>query len=46
MKIQFESMSDQERADKKLQMKSMMDELLPLSVEEKTLKLREFVNSL
>ena len=31
---------------KKSEMKSMMNELLPLSVEEKTLKIREFVNSL
>ena len=46
MKVQFESLTDEERDAKKLAMKLMMEELLPLSVEEKTLKLREFVNSL
>jgi len=46
MKVQLDSLSDEERDAKKLEMKSMMEELLPLSVEEKTLKLREFVNSL
>lgn len=46
MKVQFESLTDEERDAKKLAMKLMMEELLPLSVEEKTLKLCEFVNSL
>ena len=45
MKVQWESLSDEEKEDKKLEMKSMMEELLPLSVAEKTQKLREFVNS-
>ena len=46
-KINSLSKSDNPQRDaKKLEMKSMMEELLPLSVEEKTLKLREFVNSL
>lgn len=46
MKVQMESLSDEEKEIKKLEMKVMMQELLPLSVEEKTEKLREFVNSL
>ena len=46
MKVQFEFLTDEERDAKKLAMKLMMEELLPLSVEEKTLKLREFVSSL
>ena len=46
MKVQFESLTDEERDAKKLAMKLMMEELLPLSVKEKTLKLREFVNTL
>jgi hypothetical protein len=46
MKVQFESLTDEERDAKKLEMKLMMEDLLPLSVEDKTLKLREFVNSL
>lgn len=46
MKVQWDSLSDEERVAKKLKMKSMMEELLTLSVEEKTQKLREFVNSL
>ena len=46
MKMQLESLSDEEKEAKKLEMKSMMEELLPLSVEEKTEKLREYVNSL
>ena len=46
MKVQFESLTDEERDAKRLAMKLMMEELLPLSVEGKTLKLREFVNSL
>ena len=46
MKMQLESLSDDEKEDKKLKMKLMMQELLPLSVEEKTLKLRQYVNSL
>ena len=46
MKVQFESLTDEERDAEKLEMKLMMEELLPLSVEEKTLKLRKFVNSL
>ena len=46
MKVQMESLSDEEKETKKLEMKVMMQELLPLSVEEKTEKLREFVNSL
>ncbi len=46
MKVQFESLSDEEKDAKRLEMKLMMEELLPLSVEEKTQKLREFVNSL
>jgi len=46
MKVQMESLSDEEKDAKKLEMKSMMEELLPLSVEEKTEKLRQYVNSL
>jgi len=46
MKVQLESLSDEEKDAKKLEMKLMMEELLPLSVEEKTEKLREYVNSL
>jgi len=46
MKVQWDSLSEQERNAQKLEMKSLMEDLLPLSVEEKTIKLREFVNSL
>ena len=46
MKVQWDSLSEEERNAQKLEMKSMMEDLLPLSVEEKTIKLREFVNSL
>jgi len=46
MKMQFESLSDEEKEAKKQEMKLMMQELLPLSVEEKTEKLRQYVNSL
>jgi hypothetical protein len=46
MKVQFKSLTDEERDAQKLVMKLMMEELSPLSVEEKTLKLREFENSL
>jgi hypothetical protein len=46
MKVQFESLTDEERDAKRLAMKLIMEELLPLSVEEKTLKLRDFINSL
>ncbi|MDH3735468.1 MAG: hypothetical protein OEQ94_00430 [Nitrosopumilus sp.] len=46
MKVQLESLSDEEKDAKKLEMKLMMEELLPLSVEEKTEKLREYVSSL
>ena len=46
LKVQFQSLTDEEKDTKKQEMKLMMEELLPLSVEEKTQKLREFVNSL
>ena len=46
MKVQWESLSDEQKEAKKLEMKSMMEDLLPLSVKEKTEKLREYVNSL
>ena len=46
MKTQWESMSDDQKQAKKMEMKSMMEDILPLSVEEKTQKLREYVNSL
>jgi len=46
MKMQLDTLSDEEKDAKKLEMKLMMQELLPLSVEEKTQKLREYVNSL
>ncbi|MDH3360964.1 MAG: hypothetical protein OEL56_02155 [Nitrosopumilus sp.] len=46
MKVQLESLSDEQKDAKRFEMKSMMQELLPLSVEEKTQKLREYVNSL
>ena len=46
MKVQLESLSEEEKEAKKQEMKSMMEELLPLSVEEKTEKLRQYVNSL
>ena len=46
MKVQLESLSDEEKDAKKLEIKLMMEELLPLSVEEKTQKLREYVYSL
>ena len=46
IKVQLETLSDEEKDAKRLEMKSMMEELLPLSVEEKTQKLREYANSL
>ena len=46
MKVQWEALSDDQRDAKKLEMKQMMQELLPLAVEEKTEKLRQYVNSL
>ena len=46
MKVQLNALSDGEKEDKKLEMKLMMQELLPLSVEEKTEKLRQYINSL
>jgi hypothetical protein len=46
MKVQWEGLSEEQIEQKKLEMKQMMEELLPLSVEEKTEKLREYVNSL
>jgi len=46
MKVQWESLSDEEKDAQKIKMKSMMEDLLPLSVEEKTQKLREYINSL
>ena len=46
MKTQWDSLSDEGRDAKKLEMKSMMKEILPLSVEEKTQKLREYLNSI
>jgi len=46
MKTQWDSLSEEEINSKKLEMKSMMEELLPLSVEEKTQKLREYLNSI
>ncbi|NIU87854.1 MAG: hypothetical protein GWN56_11415, partial [Nitrosopumilaceae archaeon] len=46
MKTQWEGLSDEEKDAKKQEMKQMMEELLPLSVEQKTEKLREYVNSL
>ena len=46
MKAQLESLSEEEKDAKKLEMKLMMKELLSLSVEEKTEKLLEYVSSL
>lgn len=46
MKMQWESSSEEEKQAKMLEMKTMMEELLPLSVEQKTQKLREYINSL
>ena len=46
MKGQWEGLSDDEKNTKKQEMKQMIEDLLPLSVEEKTEKLREYVNSL
>ena len=45
MKVQWEVMSEQEKDAKKQEMKDWMQELLPLSVEEKTQKLRQYINS-
>ena len=45
MKAQWEILSDEDKEAKKMEMKHMMEDLLPLSVEEKTQKLREYIIS-
>ena len=46
MKVQLESLSEDEKKAKKMEMKSMMEELLPLSIEEKTKKLQSYIKIL
>lgn len=46
MKVQWDALSDEEKDAKKQEMKQMMEELLPLSVEEKTEKLRDYLKSI
>jgi len=46
MKLQWDTMSEDEKAQKKTEMKQMFKEFLPLTLEEKKQKLQEYVQSL
>lgn len=46
MKSQWDGLSDEQRDAKKAETKEFMNELLPLSVEEKTERLRQYINSI
>ena len=46
MKVQLESLSDEEKKTKKMEMKNTIEELLPLSIEEKTKKLQNYIKTL
>jgi len=46
MKLQWDTMSDDEKAQKKTEMKQMFQEYLPLTLEEKKQKLHEYIQSL
>ena len=46
MKLQWDTMSDDEKAQKRADMKQMFKEYLPLTLEEKKQKLHEYIQSL
>jgi hypothetical protein len=46
MKLQWDSMSDDEKAQKRTDMKQMFKEYLPLTLEEKKQKLQAYIQSL
>jgi hypothetical protein len=46
MKLQWDTMSEDEKAQKKVEMKQMFKEYLPLTLEEKKQKLQEYIRSL
>ena len=46
MKLQWDTMSDDEKMQKKTDMKQMFKEYLPLTLEEKKQKLHEYIQSL
>jgi len=46
MKMQWDTMSDDEKMQKKTEMKQMFKEYLPLTLEEKKQKLHEYIQSL
>ena len=45
-KLQWDAMSDDEKAQKRADMKQMFKEYLPLTLEEKKQKLHEYIQSL
>ena len=46
MKLQWDGMSEDEKAEKRLEMKAMFEEYLPLTAEEKKQKLQVYIQSL
>ncbi len=46
MKMQWDTMSEDEKTQKKTEMKQMFQEYLPLTLEEKKQKLQEYIKSL
>ena len=46
MKLQGDGMSEDEKAEKRLEMKAMFEEYLPLTAEEKKQKLQAYIQSL
>jgi hypothetical protein len=46
MKLQWDIMSEDEKDQKKIEMKQMFEEYLPLTVEEKKQKLQSYIKSL
>jgi hypothetical protein len=46
MKMQWDTMSDDEKAVKKTEMKKQWQEYLPMSLEEKKQKLTDYIQSL
>ena len=46
MKLQWDGMSEDEKAEKRLEMKAKFEEYLPLTVEEKKQKLQAYIQSL
>ena len=46
MKLQWDTMSEDEKMQKKTEMKQMFQEYLPLTLEEKKQKIHEYIQSL